>query len=64
MSEFSVWADLDLILLLPSHRWEAGFAMIKVLVEIGSGPHHGSEADPSLALCQGQLPGNADCAVA
>lgn len=64
MSESSVWANLDLILLIASHRWEAGFAMTKMLVEIRSRPHHESEAGPFLALCQGQLPGHADYTVA
>lgn len=58
MSEFPTWTNLDLILLFAWSRWEAGFSMIKMLVEVRSGPHHESEG-PSLALCQGQLPGHA-----
>lgn len=60
-SDFSAWANLDLILLFTSCRWEAGSAMIKVPVEIRSRPHHGSDAGASVSVCQGQLPGPAAC---
>ena len=60
----SVWANLDLILLFTSCRWEAGSAMIKVLVEIRSGPHHGPDAGASIAIRQGQLPGHTTCTAA